>query len=103
MANNQNPTFEDSLKEIRSFIKDGMNKEGIEETIIQIGISIFQVEAVLQEFLARLVATQRLLVDKGVLTDTELEESVQKTIQEQEQLIEEASKQFLEGAQENVV
>ena len=102
MTDNQNVNFEDSLKEIRSFIKEGMNKEGIEETIVQIGISIFQVEAVLQEFLARLVATQRVLVDKGIVTEAELEASVHKTIQEQEQLIEQATKQILEGNQENV-
>lgn len=100
---NQNPNFEESLAEIRSFIKQGMNKEGIEETIIQMGISFFQVESVLQELLARLVATQRLLVEKGLVEEAEIESSVLKTIKEQEQLIEEATKQFIEGTKENVV
>lgn len=98
----QNPNFEESLKELRTFIKEGMNKEGIEETIIQMGISFFQVESVLQELLARLVATQRVLVEKGVVSEAEIEASVHKTIKEQEQLIEQATKQFLEGNQENV-
>lgn len=98
----QNPNFEESLNELRTFIKEGMNKEGIEETIIQMGISFFQVESVLQELLARLVATQRVLVEKGVVSEAEIEASVHKTIKEQEQLIEQATKQFLEGNQENV-
>ena len=98
----QNPNFEESLKELRTFIKEGMNKEGIEETIIQMGISFFQVESVLQELLARLVATQRVLVEKGLVEEAEIEASVHKTIKEQEQLIEQATKQFLEGNQENV-
>jgi hypothetical protein len=98
----QNPNFEESLNELRTFIKEGMNKEGIEETIIQMGISFFQVESVLQELLARLVATQRVLVEKGLVEEAEIEASVHKTIKEQEQLIEQATKQFLEGNQENV-
>ena len=98
----QNPSFEDSLVELRTFIKEGMNKEGIEETIIQMGISFFQVESVLQELLARLVATQRVLVEKGLVEEAELEASVHKTIKEQEQIIEQVTKQFVEGNQENV-
>lgn len=100
---NQNPNFEESLAEIRSFIKQGMHKEGIEETIIQMGISFFQVESVLQELLARLVATQRVLVDKGLVEESEIEASVLKTIQEQGKILEEITKQVVEGTNENVV
>lgn len=100
---NQDPNFEESLAEIRSFIKQGMNKEGIEETIIQMGISFFQVEAVLQELLARLVATQRILVDKGLVDETELQDTILKTIKEQGQLIEEVTEQVVKETQENVI
>lgn len=94
---NQHDTqLQETFAEIRGLIKEGMNKEGIEETIISIGLSLFQIESVLQEYLARLVSTQRLLVEKGVITEVELEKEIQKTLQEQSQILEQANKQFQE-------
>lgn len=94
--------LQETFQELRTLIKEGMAAEGIEETIVQMGISLFQIESVLQEFLARLVSTQRLLVDKNVITETELEQAVNKTLEEQAQIIQQATQQFLEENQKDV-
>lgn len=87
MSDLMNNDMSDTFDELRGLIREGMSKEGIEETIVQIGLSLFQNEAVLQEFLARLVATQRVLVDKNIVTEVELEKAVQEVMKEQEALM----------------
>lgn len=73
-------TKEKTIEELKSLIKTGIRKEGLENTVTEIGVSLFQSEAVMHELLCLVVATQKALIDKQVLTPEELDVAINATI-----------------------
>lgn len=91
---------EQSLKDLHDLILQGTRREGLEATVVELGVSIFQAEAVLQELLCRIVGTQRALVEKGILTYQEIDKAVNDALNEHAEVLAETVNELKQKTEE---
>lgn len=87
---NQVESKDQAIEDLRGVILEGVRREGLEATVVELGVSLFQAEAVIQELLCRIVGTQRALVDKGILTYAEIDKAVNDTLNEHAEILAES-------------
>lgn len=80
----QNEVFHDkeqAIAELRNLIQTGIRTDGLEKTTVELGVSMFQAEAIIHELLCLVVATQRLLIEKELVKPEELDKIIAETIE----------------------
>lgn len=70
-----------AIAELKEIIRKNIREDGLEATTVDIGVSVFQSEAIIHELLCLIIATQRLLVEKGIATPEELDKMVSETLE----------------------
>ena len=72
---------EQAIAELRNLIQAGIRADGLEKTTVELGVSMFQAEAIIHELLCLVIATQRLLIEKGLVQPEELDKVIAETIE----------------------
>lgn len=93
IKNSVETTEEGLVNELRTLIQTSIREEGIERTIVEMGLSLFQSEATIQELCGVVVALQELILDKKVCTANELKSFIEASRERQQKAIEEVFEQ----------